>query len=40
LEEKEITYEIVLNEKERLDMEREKHAAALARATEMPSKIL
>ncbi|ORY51485.1 hypothetical protein BCR33DRAFT_656040 [Rhizoclosmatium globosum] len=40
LEEKEITYEIVLGEKDRLDIEKEKHAAALARATEMPQKIM
>ncbi|KAI8612195.1 hypothetical protein BC830DRAFT_1067947 [Chytriomyces sp. MP71] len=40
LEEKEITYEIVLGEKDRLEIEKEKHAAALARATEMPQKIM
>ncbi|KAI9339290.1 hypothetical protein BDR26DRAFT_803168 [Obelidium mucronatum] len=40
LEEKEITYEIVLGEKDRLDIEKEKHAAALSRATEMPQKIM
>ncbi|KAJ3111374.1 hypothetical protein HDU96_005763 [Phlyctochytrium bullatum] len=40
LEEKEIAYDLVLKEKERLEIEREKHAAALAKATEMPQKIL
>ncbi|KAJ3328888.1 hypothetical protein HDU76_009092 [Blyttiomyces sp. JEL0837] len=40
LEEKEVMYDIVLNEKERLDIEKEKHAAALARAMEMPQKII
>ncbi|KAJ3073973.1 hypothetical protein HDU98_000197 [Podochytrium sp. JEL0797] len=40
LEEKEITYEIVLGDKERLDIEKGKHAAALARASEMPQKIM
>ncbi|KAJ3144973.1 hypothetical protein HK101_002563 [Irineochytrium annulatum] len=40
LEEKESSYDTVLREKERLDIEREKHAAQLAKATEMPQKIL
>ncbi|KAJ3218441.1 hypothetical protein HDU67_005537 [Dinochytrium kinnereticum] len=40
LEEKETAYDFILKEKERLEIEREKHAAALAKATEMPQKIL
>ncbi|KAJ3348828.1 hypothetical protein HDU83_001030 [Entophlyctis luteolus] len=40
LEEKEITYEIVLAEKDRFMIEKEKHAASLARASEMPQKII
>ncbi|KAI8835875.1 hypothetical protein BC829DRAFT_406093 [Chytridium lagenaria] len=40
LEEKESAYDFVLKEKERLEIEREKHAGSLAKATEMPQKIL
>ena len=40
LEEKEATHENVMNEKERLDIEREKHASALSKATELPQKIM
>ncbi|KAI9363049.1 hypothetical protein DFJ73DRAFT_793007 [Zopfochytrium polystomum] len=40
LEEKEGTYDIVRNETEKLDIEREKHSAALARSSEMPAKFL
>ncbi|KAJ3409840.1 hypothetical protein HDV05_004193 [Chytridiales sp. JEL 0842] len=40
LEEKEATLQTVLQEKERLDNERERHAMSLAKATETPAKIL
>ncbi|KAJ3296076.1 hypothetical protein HK104_002021, partial [Borealophlyctis nickersoniae] len=40
LEEKEATYETVTHERERLEMEKERHAVALSQASEMPQKIL
>lgn len=40
LEEKDNTYELVLKERDRLEIEKEKHSIALAKATEMPAKII
>ncbi|KAJ3047564.1 hypothetical protein HK097_011415, partial [Rhizophlyctis rosea] len=40
LEEKEATYETVTHERDRLELEKERHSAALSQASEMPQKIL